>query len=354
MLVRSFLLCLLTSLAFSAHAATSVPSHAQVMAVPDELRERVRVEVGRELPPLRRAERLAHFLFDADGLGLTYDAEATGSVEDAYATRRVNCLTFTLVFVSLARELDLEAYGQAVDNVLLWHESEAIVYRTDHVNAGVAIGGRRFVSDVARDTVSLGRSTAPINDARLLALYYNNRAVQLHAAGQVAAAMQHVEASLGLDPAYPTSWSNAGALRMRHGDTRAAERNYRRALELDPDHPPTLFNLASYEQRRGNDERASVYRRRLDAVQERDPYHHFQRAVEHETHGRYPQAVHRYRRAIALHPDEHRFHFGLTRAYERLGKTAAAEKALTRAFELSRGSDQGRYSAKLEKLRGEL
>lgn len=351
MLVRLFLLCVLALVAIPAKGNPSVPSHAQVMAVPDELRERVRLEVGLEPTSLRDVERLAEFLLRPEGLGLTYDAEATTTVAEAYAARRVNCLTFTLVFVALARELGLEAYGQAVDNVLLWHESEGVVYRTDHVNAGIATGGRRFVSDVARDTVSLGRATERISDARLLALYYNNRAVQLHAAGAIDLATKHVEASLALDPGYPTSWSNAGALRMRQGDVRQAERHYRRALVLDPEHPPTLFNLASHHQRQGNDELASLYRRRLDAVQERDPYHHFQRALDHEANGRHAQAVQRYRRALALYGNEHRFHFGLARAFERLGKSRAAESALTRAFELSRGPDQSRYSAKLRKLR---
>lgn len=351
MLVRLLLLCLLALNAIPARGAQPVPSPAQIMAVPDELRARVELEVGREPKTLRGIEQLAEFLLRPEGLGLTYDAEATLTVEEAYAARRVNCLTFTLMFVALARELGLEAYGQAVDNVLLWHESEGVVYRTDHVNAGIAIGGRRFVSDVARDTVSLGRATQRITDARLFALYYNNRAVQLHAAGAVGDAMKHVDASLALDPRYPTSWSNAGALRMRQGDVRQAERHYRQALALDPEHPPTLFNLASHYQRRGNDKQASAYRRRLDAVQERDPYHHFQRALDHEANGRHAQAVQRYRRALALYADEHRFHFGLARALERLGKRDAAETALSRAFELSRGPDQSRYSAKLRKLR---
>lgn len=342
-----------TSVALPA-AATVAPDPQTLLALPPALRARFQQDVlaaggSQKL----RLERIVEFVFAETGLGITYEPEATYTLDEAYRTRKANCLTFTMMVVALAREAGLTAFGQAIDNTLAWHREGTVVYRTNHVNAGVMAGQRRLGVDVAQDSVMMQRLPDPIEDERLLAMYYNNRAIALGARGEHAAAAEHMAMSLKLDPTYATSWGNSGVLHARAGDVAAAERAYLRALELDSGHAATLTNISALYQRQGQADKAARYRTKLARVQAADPFHHFELAVAHEERQAYAQAAHHYRRAIVLHDKEHRFHFGLARSLLHLGEPRQAEKALARAHELSRGDTQGRYLAKLERLRSQ-
>ena len=118
-----------------------------------------------------RLERLVGFLFQKPGLGMEYSADATLTVEQAYRTRKANCLTFTLLTVALARESGLQAYGQELDDIVAWRVGDDIIYRFNHVNAGITVGRSRLTVDVAQDLVRGRKPPEPISDQRLLALY---------------------------------------------------------------------------------------------------------------------------------------------------------------------------------------
>ena len=331
--------------------STAPPPPATVMAVPPELRTRMLESVGRATSAAVRLERLSGFLFGEDGLGMEYRHDATLTVAEAYAAREANCLTFTLLTVALARELGLEAAGQEVRHALAWHQEDNTIYHSNHVNALVVAGHKRFAVDVAGDSVILREVPRRIDDGRLLSLYYGNRAVELDAAGNRDAAAAHMAVALRLSPDDPSHRSNAGVLHLRRGDRAAAERDYLHALELDPMHGAALFNIVVLHQRGGDRARLASYQRRLERARKRDPFHHFLLAIENERRGEYAAAARHYRRAIRLHDTEHRLHFGLARAYLQLGKAQRAGRELERARDLGNAEVRVRYQAKLDRLR---
>lgn len=331
--------------------APPVPHADEVMALPTDLRERFHREVlAHPAGPKERLDGVVRFMLEPGGAGLVYRVDATHTVAEAWRLRTGNCLTFTLMAVALAREAGLEAYGQAIENTLVWEREGDVVYRTNHVNAGVSFQRKRFGIDVSQDSVMMRRLPDPISDERLLALYYNNRAVEIDAAGDPATADAYMARSLELDPDYATSWSNAGVLRLRRGDIDAAERHYGRALALDPAHAATLFNMVALQERRGDAAQLARFRARLDRVQAQDPFHHFQKAVELEASRDYAGALRHYRRAIALHDGEHRFFHGLSRVQAALGDVEQSRRSLERAHALSGGDARIRYLGKLQKL----
>lgn len=329
----------------------TMPRPEEVLALPQALRDDLLRQVGNDGSEARRLERLVGFLFAADGLGMGYAQDATSTVAEAYRTRQANCLTFTLLTVALARELGLDAYGQEIDQALSWHQEGDTVYRSNHVNAGVRIGRRRLTVDVASSEVIARQVPRPVADAHLLAMYYNNRAVELSAQGLREPAAAYMATSLRLSPAYPANRSNAGVLALRRGDAAAAARDYLAALDMDQDFVPALMNLVSLHELHGDQPRAAAYRDRLERLQRRDPFHHFLAAVEHERRGEYALAAERYRRAIRLHGDEHRFHFALARVYLHLGDARRAGRALRRAQRLGDERSRALYQAKLDLLR---
>lgn len=318
-------------------AMSPMPGPTQVMAVPPALRTQLQQQVIDAGGSRRsRLERLVDFLFKKPGLGMEYSADATLTVEQAYRTRKANCLTFTLLTVALARESGLQAYGQELDDIVAWRVDDNIIYGFNHVNAGIAMGRSRFTVDVARDEVVARNPPEPISDRRLLALYYNNRAAELLAHTSPAAAVPYMAMALQLAPSYAGAWANAGVLYLRQGDPRTAERNYLKALALDPANASALVNLVTLYGNNGDETRRAIYARRIEKIQAKDPYFQFLQAEDDEKQGDYAGAVQHYRRAIRLYDGDSRFYLGLAHAYQQLGEERHAQRAMDRAAALSR------------------
>ena len=334
-------------------ADPQVEPPSQVMQLPPALRARVQAEVlaGDVSSQRSRFNRLLHLAFDDNGLGLLYQDDATVSVEQAYSTRTANCLSFTMLFIALAREAGLDAYPQEIRETLAWHQDSGILYRVDHINAVVRIAARGYVVDIAGDSVIKLREPARVSDQRLLAHYYNNLAMRDLEQGRIAPALQNMGMALDLDPGFATNWSNAGVLYLRNGDEAAAARAYAKALALEPGNTSALVNMANLAQRRGEHDRESQFRERLERQQKNDPFFHFLQATEYERTGDYPRAIEHYQRAIRLRGDEHRFYAALAHAYVLAGDTRQAIKALTRAAWLSTGKTRVEYQSQLDGLR---
>jgi Flp pilus assembly protein TadD len=340
-------------LAFSAPAPlppSGPVARMDIMALPPALQARLHDDVLAGRPaPTQRLQRLVHFAFDPDGLGITYGDGATHSVAESYATRKANCLAFTMLFLAMARDAGLEAYPQELGETLSWRESGGTIYRDNHINAGIRIGGHAYTVDVAGGTVIGLHPPVRVSDERLLAHYYNNLAAEAFERGDAAGAQRDMAMALSLDMAYAPHWSNAGVLYLHDGNAPAAERAYLKALSLEPANASALFNMMELLHQAG-DPREADFRRRLSRVQQNDPLQHFVQAMDYERLGNYVQAIEHYRRAIQLHRGEHRFHSALAHAYLRAGDTRRAARALMQAQYLSEGPTRAAYQAERKRL----
>lgn len=334
-------------------APEAAARQAQVMAVPPALEAQMRaVVLAGSASPETRLERLAHFVFDAKtGLGITYDEEATSSVTEAYATRKANCLTFTLLFLALARDAGLHAYPQETGETLGWRESGGTIFRDNHVNAGVRIDGEPLTVDVAGDDVIGLRPPARISDRRLLSHYYNNLAIRELEQGHYDAATANMQAALALDLEYAPHWSNAGVVALHAGDLDGARQALLQALALDPDESGALLNLVELAHRRGDASAEAAWRTRLAEVQQRDPLQHFMQALDYERIGNYAQAIAQFEHAIRLHPGDHRFYAALARACIEASDRKCARTALQHARRYSDGTLRAQYDGLLSDLR---
>ncbi|MBU8977906.1 tetratricopeptide repeat protein [Lysobacter sp. MMG2] len=333
-------------------AFAQVVAPGEVMALPGELRERVHRDVLVGNPGmLTRLERLSSLMYTPEGLGMTYRETANLTVAQAYESRTANCLTFTLLFLALAREAGIDATPQEIEQILGFRQADGTLYLSNHVNALVRVQGRRYIADVAGDLIIARDRPKPITQQRLIAHYYNNLAVERLSAGDYAAAQSLLRTALELDPDYAAYWSNAGVVHLRSGDARAAEQAYRKALALDPDNVNALFNLAGLATRTGDSTLEREYRQRLANLQRNDPFHHFMQAVNAQNAGDLTRAIRHYRRAVALQPEEHRFHSALANAYLEQGRTQLAIRSLARAQALSDGDTRAAYRDRIDALR---
>jgi tetratricopeptide (TPR) repeat protein len=338
------------------------PAPDEVMAIPEALRQAFHAEVlDKTNSPELRIRKMVAFMFDEDGLNLQYRGDVTNTVAESYRTRQVNCLSFTLMAVALAREAGLKAQGQQIDRVLAWNLVGNVVMQSLHANAVVTYkdrnlqvkDGRDFVLDIAsgglytQDYIVHGYK---VDDDKLLADFYGNRAMELLAAGRLAESKTWLDQALALDPKDPTLWNNAGVLSERMGDMAAAERRFLHAAQENPRHTSVVFNLVAFYQAKGDDTRAAYWRDRANWILRRDPFYQFSLGERNAQAGNYSDAIRYYRRAISLDGRERLFHFALARAYVTTGRLDRAEKELDAAYKLSEGAERLRFQAKLDAL----
>jgi tetratricopeptide (TPR) repeat protein len=328
------------------------PTPEEVFAVPKELRAALHQRVGPGNSPEQKLKRLVDFMLGAEGLQLQYVPGATHTVGDSYRTRQVNCLSFTLLAVARARELGMPAQAQQIDRVLAWSATGEVVMQSMHANAAVSVRGLQFIVDIAADRVVATTGPSRISDSHLLALYYDNRAMELLAAGRIAEARVWLDTSLKHYPDDAALWNNAGVLSLRSGDRDGAEALFLKAQEKDPKLTSTLYNLVSFYRDKGDIARATRWQAKADEVLRKDPFYQFSLGQARERAQDYAGAVQQYRRAIKLNRNEQMFHFALGRVYFQMGDIARARDELHSAALLGSDQDRLRYQAKLDALRG--
>lgn len=337
----------------SALPEQDIPTPAQVMEIPAEVKATLRTQVmDTSNSPEKRLQRLVELVFQPTELGLEYDTNATLTVAETWKQRRANCLSFTLLFVAMAREIGLEARMQEVGQVMTWYEDQGLLFNAGHVNVGLRVDGRMATLDLDRNVLYDARGPQPISDARALAHFYNNRGAEHLARHDPATARRYLQAALRMDPQFVPALSNLGVLETRSNNDVAAARDFEAALAIRRNHAPALHNAAYLYQRLGDTQRAAQLRERLEHARKRDPFYQFMQGMSAERAGDYAQAADFYRTAIRLYPTAHQFHFGLARTYFLTNNNRMAEREMTRARALG-GTDQMRavYQAKLDSLR---
>lgn len=338
----------------AAWSTAAAPTPEQILAIPPDMRAMLKRRVidpgySRE----QRLQRLVHMIFDEDGMHLLYDPYATQTLTETWQTQRANCLSFTLMFVTLARAAGIDARVQEVAQVVTWHQDQGAIYNIGHVNVGVNLDGRIALVDLDRNVLYDRYGPHRIDQQRALAHFYNNRGAMRMSDGDTALARAYYRAALAQDPAFVAGWNNLGVLEARSGNLAEAERAYRTALQLQPRNAASLTNASALYRRLGDTRQAGLLARRLQQVQRSDPFVQFRLGNEAEQRHDYPEAIRAYRRAIRLYGTAHPFHFGLARAYFLDGDIGRASAEMARARDLA-GSNadlvKAQYQAKLDSL----
>jgi Flp pilus assembly protein TadD len=344
--------CLLLAslIASTVFAAEPVPAPGEVLALSPVmeqfLKDRVVVNAG---SPRARHELLLQSVFGAEGLAMQYDAGTTRSVTETFEAGRGNCLSFTLLYVSMARALGLEVAYQEVDEPV-WDRRGDTVLRTSHINVLLRVGGRTQVVDFEPEARYATARMRKVDESRALAHFYSNRSMELLLDGDPQAALAWIERAIELDAGFVPAWANLGVVLRQLGREAEAEQAYLRALALDPGHAQSLSNLAGLYERWQDETRKAGYVLRLREVQRDDPYAAFEQGRGQERLGNFGLAARHYRRAIRLHAGDEAFHLALFRVYLQLGERDRAVASLDRARQLSAAGTLALYQRKLDAL----
>jgi Flp pilus assembly protein TadD len=287
--------------------------------------------IDRGGPAMRRLDGLLHALVHEKGLGIAYQAGYTGTAAEVFRSRAGNCLSFTQLFVAFAREMGIEAYFLAVQDLEGYERLGDLVRLSGHVTAGFGPWDDLHVLEFNLGPGVDYDLVRPISDLTAVAMFYSNRGAELLTEGSPAAAIEALEIASGLAPELPGAWINLGVARRRSGDHAGAEAAYRRALEADARAASAYQNLAALLKLRGHADEAEELLRLGARAGTRNPFAFLELGDLSLSRGRLDEARRMYRKALRLHGDRPEPYAALGLAALAADDPAAARRWLARA-----------------------
>ena len=327
----------------------------------DEMRDYVASKVEGDPQARSRLRKLIRGMIEDGLLTLDYDPNLTSTAIETFQSRQGNCLSFSILFASLAREADLDVTFQMVDIPPSFRADGEMILLNNHIN--VLVKGIRSDVNFLRDYVvdfntaeyNGNYDTTKVTDNYAIALYYSNVAVESMLAGNSKNAFRYLKKGIETDPAIAGLWVNLGALYSRHEHYDMAEQSYQQALSIQPSHKSALVNLASTLHYLGREEESEYYLKRVAYYRDHNPYYHYFRAQTAYQQNELEDALAYLAKAIRLKRDEHQFYFlrGLVhykmKAYDLAAKDYRKARDTAEKAQLIAG-----YTRKLQGLESRL
>lgn len=284
---------------------------------------------------LGRLNQLSRAVIEDPSFHIEYH-DATRSAAETFATLRGNCLSFTNLFVALAREAGISIAYQEVDVPPTWTVQGDAFVVSRHVNAVATIhGDPTYVVDFNMAVFRAAYPRRAISDARAAAHFYSNLGVERLSAGDSSESLAYFQKALAMDATLAQAWINLGAWHRRRGDFARAEASYLEALRLAPRDYVAMGNLAGLHAQAGHPELAQWYRRRIQQYRLRNPYYRYEQALAALRAGEHGRALRQIKEAIRREGDDATFYSLLGAIYRALDRPAEAREAFATSLAIS-------------------
>lgn len=298
-----------------------------------------------------RMKRLVFAVMEDGQFELVYD-DQTRTAAETFRAQRGNCLSFTNLFVAMARYLSIKATYQEVDIPPDWSLAGDSFLFSQHVNVELDLGADVIrVVDFNTYDFDSELERRLISDQRARAHYFSNIGVDHLLDADTQGAFAHFRQALREDRSFAPAWINIGILYRRDSYPRYAEAAFLAALDLDPSNLVAMSNLANLYQEEGLSERAAYYADRVESHRMGNPYYRYHLAQQAVMEGDYEAAVRHLKFAIRKRDNEDRFYALLGVSYLLVGEEAAARRWMQKAEEVAaKETDKLRYHNKVDRL----
>lgn len=301
----------------------------------------------------KKAEALHQALITSEhlgGRGITYSAYTTNTGIDAFEQRQANCLSYTLLYVAMARHIGLNAEVNEVmlpptwdmrstDTYLLMRHVNAKVLMPHPNKSWIRVSNIADVSDIVVDLEM--RRFRPHYKQNVLgkdliaAQFYSNRGMELAAEGKKTEAFLYLRKALLMSEKPSYVWSNFASFYRRLGFLTEAEAVYLHGLAINPRDYTIMHNLAGLYKETGNAERQQYYQERVRNYRKANPYFIYRRAEEAVAKQDYKNALVLIKKAIKKEQNEARFYRLAATIYDALGDSQNAEFMRDKVYQLS-------------------
>ncbi len=293
--------------AFSGNAENRI----DLLNVDDELKAFVSRHVDAEAGSYRKIQQLKDALFSNRGAALEYAYRATTRPSATVRKGVADCVSFSFLFVALAREIGLDAVFQEVRGDAGWRQMGRFGMQTIHLNVLVLVDSREIVVDFPRFESMKSASKHQISDLRAMAHFYNNLGVDAIMANQLDQAGGYLELAADLAPDFAGCLANLGVYYKRTGRIADAQQAYMQALEFDPNSAVVSANLAQLLFHQGLTVEAENIYASVGKSKFQNPFYHYNRGKDALDSGDLDKARKRFRKAVKMLPEISGFHKAL-------------------------------------------
>lgn len=299
----------------------------------------------------RRMQRLVYAIIGDGNFDLVYD-DKTRTASETFTAARGNCLSFTNLFIAMARHLEIHAEYQEVDIPPDWSLAGESFFFSQHVNVLVDLGvGMQRVVDFNIYDFQPTYERRTISDARGRAHYFSNIGVEHMMNGNNMLAYANFRQALKEDSRFSPAWINMGILHRREKYPNYAETSYKQALEIYQFNLIAMSNMANLYEEEGKSEWAEQYKDRVRLHRMSNPYYRYAQANTAFIDGDYRTAIENLKYAINMIDDEDRFYFLLSLSYLMSGDKEESTRWMKKAEEVAKQNEsREKYSHKLDLL----
>ncbi len=285
-----------------------------------------------------RLTRIQGTMFDRAMFTIDQESPETLTAAEAFQRRRGNCVSFTNLFLALARSLGIQLQAGLVIQRESSERKDDLVLVYTHMVAVVRFVKGFAIYDFFAASERRGAEIRLLDDMGLTGILVSNRGVAALRVHDYPLALWRFDSAVRLAPQFTGGWGNLGLARWRMGDTPGALAAYRRALAIDSHQPTVLNNLAALYQSQGNVESARTALAAAD-LSTISPYSLIVRGDLELSSGNVKEALRQYRSARSLAPKSPDPLVAIARAESARGNRDAAREALEKALRLSPGDD---------------
>lgn len=331
-------------------AAPPLPE-VDILALDQPMRDFLDRHVDRRANGHLRLQQLVYAVIDKGSFGLNY-SEATRTAAATFAARDGNCLSFTNMFVAMARAVGLAVRYQQIDIPPDWEQRGELFVLNRHINVLVDLGpAAQKVVDFNIADFKSSYDRHAVSDQRAEAHYYSNMGAEKFQAGDLRAAFLYLRRGLQADDSFSPLWTNLGTVYLRAGALAHAEASYLQALRQDGSDMVAISNLARLYERRGDSARATQYRELAQRHRNNNPWYRYQQARAAFFARDYDKALEDLDFAIRRKPEEDSFHFLRGMVHLQLGDARRARADLEKAEAVAADDALKRnYHSKMELL----
>ena len=328
------------------HASDFDPApDTDVLALSGDVRHWIDTQlIGEQRASTTRLKLLSNVFAPDGALKLEYDPIATYSASETFARREGNCLSFTHLFIAMARDIGLDAGYREIPGRPSWEAvGDYVVVNRHMVAYGRLAGFADYTVDFGRfatgEEASFGHD---VSDASARAQHFNNLGARSLTRGDVAGGLGYLNRALLIDPSLAYVWTNLGTAYMQLDRFQDAEAALLHALRLDRFEVTAINQTERLYERLDRHELAQAYHHRAERARYQNPYARFWRGVAALERGEVRDALGHLRKAVREEPDELQFRLQLAKAYALLGRSHSAQQEMLAAVALAGSPDERR------------
>ena len=207
--------------------------------------------------PKAQANAILAKIIGDDSLNVVYEHDSNLTAYEVVIKRSANCISYTNLFIAIARSLGLDAVFVDVTQQIEFGSDEFFNYQEGHICAGIREGERLLLFDFVYNSKNYKKYRviddleAIANFLTILGVTNDKRFIATGKNEFKDRALYYHSAALTLSPKFTRAMNNLAVIYLRENNLPAAERLLIQALNIDDALNVARYNLAEIYIRKG-------------------------------------------------------------------------------------------------------